>query len=138
MVAPNIRGELGEIWDRAPRPDSFPAFRDLVTSRTGTLWIRLFRSWESWEDGPAEWLVIDPETDAEVRGRRVTLPPDGELLDIDADRAAVLRTDSLDVQSVHIYRFPGLLEAPGDEGPTASAADSGSTSTPTPPAGSRP
>lgn len=84
-------------------PERLPAFRDLLVSETGDVWISRMEFDRS--DGD-EWLVFAPS--GELRGA-VHAPRETELFTIGADYAIGAFTDDLEVP--YVRRFP-LLDPP--------------------------
>lgn len=82
-----------------PVPDRYPGFSELASSSDGTIWVKLYASFQG---ATALWLVLDSSGLPTLRA----VVPNGEILDIEANQVLLLDRDSLGVERVASYRFP--------------------------------
>lgn len=98
---------LRTMLERAPFPETYPAFAGFAADDEGQLWVA-----ESPKAGSNErtWLVFDPS------GRwlgRVAMPPRVRVLRVGAGRLLVRHVDELGVQTIRDYRILRPTDAPG-------------------------
>ncbi len=81
-----------------PFPDTVPALGRVLADRTGHLWIQPFRL--AHDDGPDDWIVLDPEGRAVAR---VALPGGLNVHEIGDDYVLGHATDDFDVEYVQLW-----------------------------------
>lgn len=91
---PGLRATLTD----APSPDSMPAFQRIVGDALGNAWVRSYRP--DFEDGPARWLVFDPE--GQLLGA-MQIPGNLTIYEIGPDFILGRATDELDVEHVQLW-----------------------------------
>ncbi len=91
------RPSLRRALERAPAPDSMPAFEALLPAPDGGFWVQAFRP--AHQEGPRRWLVFDPE--GRLLGSVVT-PAGFVVHQLGADFILGTTTDELGVPRVEL------------------------------------
>lgn len=98
-IYPGTLAVWREWFERMPLPAEPPAFDRLVTGHDGSIWVRRY---QLDPEALSTWEILDPDGP-----QRITLATDGslEIMDVRDDVVAVVVRDSLDVESVALYRL---------------------------------
>lgn len=105
QVPPSQRQRARQYAERAPLPDSLPAYGALLMDDTGVLWVGEHYGIDNprvqhLPDEPRQWALF--AADGTPRGRVVT-PPRVEVLDVRSDRLLGVHRSELGVETVRVY-----------------------------------
>lgn len=107
QVPPSQRKRARQYAERAPLPDSIPAYGDLLVDDRGVLWVGEHYGIDNprirhLPDDRRQWALFAP--DGTPRGRVVT-PPRVDVLDVRSGRVLGIHRSELGVETVRVYRM---------------------------------
>lgn len=98
-VQPNERALIERFIAEMPYPDTYPAFRGILTDSAGRIWLESYPAPGSTK---GQWIVLDPRT----HGTSVlTTPARFQVFAVSATAVCGVRRDELDLESVQCFRL---------------------------------
>ena len=101
-----LRTELARVYEEMPMPERRPGIREIKTGQDGTIWV------SSWPQEPRPQVPFRVfNGDGDLIGR-LNVPEQLNVTAIRAERLIGIWTDSLDVESIRVYRIgrPGTKQ----------------------------